>query len=210
MLIQQKNLGLQEYSHVFKNMVDFTANRTIDTSDEIWFVEHPAVFTQGKHGKPEHILNLHDIPIVETDRGGQVTYHGPGQAIIYFLLDVKRNKLGAKKIVSILEQACINMLNNHYKLKAQTIDGAHGIYIDNKKIASLGLRIKQGKTYHGIAINTNMDLTPFSYINPCGYSGLEMCQVCDFTTDVSVEEIHKKYAAEFMSLIEKAKSNVYV
>ena len=204
MKIQIKNLGLQDYTSIFNNMIAFTANRTDETFDEIWFVEHPAVFTQGKHGKPENIINLHNIPIVDTDRGGQVTFHGQGQAIIYFLLDVKRNKLGAKRLVDAIEQACINMLNKYYNLKAHTIKNAHGIYVDNKKIASLGLRIKQGKTYHGIAINANMDLTPFSYINPCGYSGLEMCQIADFDTSVSTQAVQEQYHIEFSKLLEKA------
>lgn len=199
--IKLKNLGLQDYSTVFEQMIDFTAKRDNKTIDEVWFVEHPAVFTQGKHGNPGHILDLHGIPIVATDRGGQVTYHGPGQAIIYFLLDVKRNKLGAKNLVSTIEQACINMLGNIYSLKAHTIDNAHGIYIDNAKIASLGLRIKQGKTYHGIAINTNMDLKPFGYINPCGYSGLQMCQISDFNHSVQLKDVQKHFFNEFQKLI---------
>ncbi|QIV94609.1 lipoyl(octanoyl) transferase LipB [Allofrancisella frigidaquae] len=202
MKITKKNLQLQEYSKVFKDMITFTENRTNETTDEIWLVEHPAIFTQGKHGKPEHILNLHNIPIFNTDRGGQVTYHGPGQAVIYFLLDIKKNKFGAKKLVSIIEEACINMLAKHYNLQAHTVENAHGIYINNKKIASLGLRIKQGKTYHGIAINTNMDLTPFSYINPCGYSGLKMCQIADFDNTTSVEKVHNQYYQEFMKSLE--------
>ncbi|KEI35726.1 octanoate-[acyl-carrier-protein]-protein-N-octanoyltransferase [Francisella sp. W12-1067] len=202
MKITKKNLQLQEYSKVFKDMITFTENRTNETTDEIWLVEHPAIFTQGKHGKPEHILNLHNIPIVNTDRGGQVTYHGPGQAVIYFLLDIKRSKFGAKKLVSIVEEACINMLAKHYNLQAHTIENAHGIYINNKKIASLGLRIKQSKTYHGIAINTNMDLTPFSYINPCGYSSLKMCQIADFDNTTSVEKVHNQYYQEFMKSLE--------
>ncbi|MED7819570.1 MULTISPECIES: lipoyl(octanoyl) transferase LipB [unclassified Francisella] len=199
---QQKKLGLQEYSNVFRDMIAFTASRSENTNDEIWLVEHPAVFTQGKHGKPEHILNLHNIPIVETDRGGQVTYHGPGQAVIYFLLDVKRNKLGAKRLVSIIEQTCINVLKKYYNLDAHTIENAHGIYINSKKIASLGLRVKQGKTYHGIAINVDMDLTPFSYINPCGYSGLEMCQISTFVKEANVEKVQIQYIEEFLRLIE--------
>ena len=203
MKIQLKNLALKDYTTVFKDMITFTENRTNETIDEVWFVEHHAVFTQGKHGKPEHIINLHNIPIVDTDRGGQVTYHGQGQAIIYFLLDVKRNKLGAKRLVDTIEQACITMLDKHYNLKAHTIENAHGIYVNNKKIASLGLRIKQGKTYHGIAINANMDLTPFSYINPCGYSGLEMCQIADFDTLVSAQTVQERYYVEFSKLLDK-------
>ncbi|AJC49008.1 lipoyl(octanoyl) transferase LipB [Allofrancisella guangzhouensis] len=201
MKITKKNLGLQEYQKIFEDMINFTVNSTNQTADEIWLVEHHAIFTQGKHGKSEHILNLHNIPIVNTDRGGQVTYHGPGQAVIYFLLDVKRNKIRAKKLISIVEKACLNMLTRYYNLHAHTIENAHGIYIDNKKIASLGLRIKQGKTYHGIAINTNMDLTPFSYINPCGYSNLQMCQIADFNNSASVEKVHEQYYQEFIKLL---------
>ena len=197
-----RDLGLQPYSDVFKQMADFTIERDNTTKDEIWLVEHPSVFTQGKHGKPEHILNPHDIPIVETDRGGQVTYHGPGQAVIYFMLDIKRNKLGAKKLVDIVEQACTNILQKHYNLNSHTIENAHGIYINNKKIASLGLRIKQGKSYHGIAINTKMDLMPFSYINPCGYTNLEMCQLSDFFDRIDVKTVQNQYVNEFIELIE--------
>ena len=200
MSITIKNLGLQEYSKIFQQMVNFTINADDNTTDEIWFVEHPAVFTQGKHGKDEHILNLHNIPIVNTDRGGQITYHAPGQTIIYFLLNIKRRKIGAKNLVCMIEKACINMLAKNYNIKAHTVENAHGIYVNNKKIASLGLRIKQGKSYHGIAINTNMDLTPFSYINPCGYSGLEMCQISDFDKSVSTEKIFKRYTQEFLAL----------
>ncbi len=207
MQIQTKNLGLQDYTSVFNEMTNFTLNRTNETTDEVWLVEHHAVFTQGKHGNPEHIINLHNIPIVNTDRGGQVTYHGEGQAIIYFLIDVKLNKVGAKKFVDIIEQACILMLEKFYHLKAHTIENAHGIYVENKKIASLGLRIKQGKTYHGIAINTNMDLTPFSYINPCGYSGLEMCQIADFEASVSVQKVQDQYYDEFYKLL---KANIEI
>jgi lipoyl(octanoyl) transferase len=201
MQIKQKYLSLQNYSDIYQDMIEFTTKRTDSTSDEIWLVEHPPVFTQGKHGKDEHILNLHDIPIVETDRGGQVTYHGPGQAIIYFLLDIKRNKIGAKKLVNNIEQACINMLKKHFNIIAHTIENAHGIYVNNKKIASLGLRIKQGRSYHGIAINTNMDLTPFSYINPCGYSNLQMCQIVDFCPNVKVEQVQEYFTQEFLSLL---------
>ncbi len=201
MQINIKYFQNANYKDIFEKMVSFTATRTIDTPDEIWAVEHPAVFTQGKHGKPEHLLNPNNIPVVQTDRGGQITYHGPGQAIIYFMLDIKRQKLGAKKLVETIEQACANTLKTHYSIDTHLIDGAHGIYVNNKKIASLGLRIKQGRTYHGIAINTDMDLTPFNYINPCGYSGLEMCQVSDFDKSVNVESLQQQYIKEFESLL---------
>ncbi|MFC4891521.1 lipoyl(octanoyl) transferase LipB [Pseudofrancisella aestuarii] len=200
MNITKKKLGLKDYSLVFKEMVNFTTNRDAHTKDEVWLVEHPSVFTQGKHGKPEHLINAHNIPVIQTDRGGQITYHGPGQAVIYFLLDIKRLGLGAKKLVSLIEQACSNVLKI-YNIDTHLIDGAHGIYVKNKKIASLGLRVKQGKTYHGIAINVNMDLNPFSFINPCGYSGLEMCQVSDFKDNISIQKIQDEYFEELIKLL---------
>jgi lipoyl(octanoyl) transferase len=203
MKIKINKLGIVNYSHVFNDMVSFTSERNSETIDEVWSVEHYDVFTQGKHGRAEHIIDTHNIPVVQTDRGGQVTYHGPGQAIIYFLLDIKRVKLGAKILVETIEQACANTLKKYYNINTHTIDGAHGIYVDNKKIASLGLRIKQGKTYHGIAINTIMDLKPFSYINPCGYSGLEMCQISDFDKNVTVEKVQEEYISEFIRLIDE-------
>ncbi|APC96273.1 lipoyl(octanoyl) transferase LipB [Francisella frigiditurris] len=199
--IIKRNLGLKDYSLAFEQMVNFTTKRNSYTKDEIWLVEHPPVFTQGKHGKPEHLINAHNIPVIQTDRGGQITYHGPGQAVIYFLLDIKRLGLGAKKLVSLIEQACDNVLKK-YNINTHLIDGAHGIYVKNKKIASLGLRVKQGKTYHGIAINIDMDLSPFSFINPCGYSGLEMCQMSDFEKNISMNKIQEEYSDEFLKLLE--------
>ena len=201
-MIKKINLGLKNYNDVFNDMIEYTALRQqIPQENALWLVEHNPVFTQGKHGKPEHILNLNNIPIIQTDRGGQVTYHGPGQAIIYFLLDIKELSIGAKKLVSLIEEACANVLAKNYGIKTHLIDGAHGIYVDNKKIASLGLRIKQGKTYHGIAINTKMDLTPFNYINPCGYQNLQMCQISDFDENVTIENVLNQYADEFIRLI---------
>ena len=203
-MIKKINLGLKNYNDVFNDMIKYTALRQQTPQENVlWLVEHSPVFTQGKHGKPEHILNLNNIPIVQTDRGGQVTYHGPGQAIIYFLLDIKELSIGAKKLVSLIEKACANVLAKNYGIKTHLIDGAHGIYVDNKKIASLGLRIKQGKTYHGIAINTKMDLTPFNYINPCGYQNLQMCQISDFDENVTVDNVLNQYADEFIKLCDE-------
>lgn len=197
-----KNLGLQEYKKIFKDMIEFTSLRSSKTKDEIWLLEHYPVFTQGRHGKSEHILNTNNIPIISTDRGGQVTYHAPGQVIIYFLFDIKKNKIGVKKLISIIELACINMFNKYFNFKSHTINGANGIYVNNKKIASIGLRIKQGKSYHGIAINTKMDITPFKYINPCGFSNLKMCQLSDFYKDNdAIKKVQHYYIIEFISLL---------
>ena len=159
-------------------MKDFCNNRTDTTVDEIWFVEHPAVYTQGISGKPEHILNANNIPIVQSDRGGQITYHGPGQLVMYVLLDIKRLGIGVRALVDVLELSTINVLKQ-YGLIANAKKDAPGVYIDEKKIASLGLRVRKGKSYHGLSLNIDMDLSPFSDINPCGYAGLEVTQLTD-------------------------------
>lgn len=157
-------------------MQHFTDTRTPDTTDEIWLLEHPPVFTLGLNGKPEHILDAGDIPVVQCDRGGQVTYHGPGQLIAYLLLDMRRHELGVKALVSMIEQAVINLLEE-YKIHGQRREGAPGIYVEDAKIAALGLRIRKGCSYHGLSLNVDMDLAPFSRINPCGFEGLAADQV---------------------------------
>lgn len=171
-------LGHQDYQQTWQAMIDFTNERTIETEDELWVVEHPGVFTQGIAGKPEHELNIQNIPLIKTDRGGQVTYHGPGQLIIYCLIDLKRNGFGVKKMVSIIENSIIQMLEL-YSIKAHLKDGAPGVYVDHAKIAALGLKVKHGKTYHGLSVNIDMSLSPFSQINPCGYQGLKVTQLSD-------------------------------
>ncbi|SHN90690.1 Octanoate-[acyl-carrier-protein]-protein-N-octan oyltransferase [Bathymodiolus heckerae thiotrophic gill symbiont] len=171
-------LGLQDYQQTWQAMVDFTNQRTIDTEDQLWVVEHPSIFTQGIAGKSEHELAIESIPIVKTDRGGQITYHGPGQLIIYCLIDLKRNSLGIKKMVSIIEISIMQMLEL-YSIKAHLKDGAPGVYVDHAKIAALGLKVKHAKTYHGLSVNINMDLSPFEQINPCGYQGLKVTQLSD-------------------------------
>ncbi|WP_151192776.1 lipoyl(octanoyl) transferase LipB [Cysteiniphilum sp. JM-1] len=193
MSILIKNLGLQDYESVYQSMIEFTQSRTEDTQDQIWLVEHPAVFTQGRHGKPEHIINPKNIPVIQSDRGGQVTYHGPGQAVIYFLFDLKRLNLGVKDFVCTIEKSCMHLLKT-YGISSHTIENAPGIYVDQAKIASLGLRVKKGLTYHGLAINVNMDLTPFSYINPCGYQGLKMTQIHAYNPKVSITYVLNDYA----------------
>lgn len=165
-------------------MQQFTQNRTLRTEDEIWLVEHFPVFTLGLNGRREHLLNVGNIPVVQTDRGGQVTYHGQGQAIVYVLLDLKRLNLNSQQIVSLLENAMIQTLAD-FEISAIAKADARGVYVENKKIGSIGLRIKKNGCYHGLSLNNNMDLTPFKLINPCGYTNLEMTQVADF--DVTIE-----------------------
>jgi len=188
MQILLKNLGLQDYTPIWQQMQQFTATRTSETVDEIWIVEHPPVYTLGLNGKPEHLLNPGQIPVVETDRGGQVTYHGPGQLIVYLLVDVKRLKLGPRQLVAVLENAMINTLAQ-YGIGSQAKAKAPGVYIDDKKIGSVGLRIKKGCSYHGLSLNNQMDLSPFQGINPCGYAGLEVTQLADQGVDILTHEL---------------------
>ena len=171
-----KHLGRVAYEPTWRAMQDFTAQRGPDTPDEIWLLEHPPVFTLGLAGKREHILQATDIPIIPIDRGGQVTYHGPGQIVAYLLLDLKRRGYGVRELVNRMEQAIIDLLAE-FDIEGKRRDKAPGVYVDEKKIAALGLRIKHGMSYHGLALNVDMDLTPFSYINPCGYEGLEVTQL---------------------------------
>ncbi|UOO83125.1 lipoyl(octanoyl) transferase LipB [Uruburuella testudinis] len=172
------SLGLADYAPVFEAMKTFNAGRNEATEDELWVVEHPPVFTQGLAGKPEHLLIRDDIPVVQIDRGGQITYHGPGQLVIYTLIDFKRRKTSVRHIVSALENSIIATLAE-YGINAAADPARPGVYVGAKKIASLGLRIKNGAVYHGLALNINMDLTPFTHINPCGYAGMEMTQMAD-------------------------------
>lgn len=196
-MITVRSLGLQPYQKIWEAMKQFTIEREPTTHDELWLLEHPAVYTQGQAGKPEHILNPQSIPIVQTDRGGQVTYHGPGQLVIYTLLDIQRRGLGVRTLVTYLEQVLIHVLS-HYHINATIQCGAPGVYVDDKKIASIGLRVKNGRTYHGIALNVAMDLSPFEGINPCGYKTLKMTQISDFMKSVSVDEIGQLFVQEFL------------
>jgi lipoyl(octanoyl) transferase len=173
-----RNLGLQHYQTTWQAMQRFTLDRNAQTPDELWIVEHSPVYTLGLNGKREHLLNTGSIPVINSDRGGQVTYHGPGQLVIYTLLDVKRLKLGVRQLVSILEQAMINGLAQ-YGITAVARADAPGVYVDDKKIGSIGMRIKKNCSYHGLSLNNHMDLSPFDHINTCGYSGLEVTQVSD-------------------------------
>ena len=170
-----KTLGLSDYQTTWQAMKDFTDSRNEQTRDEIWLLQHPPVFTQGIAGKPEHLLLDQGIALVKTDRGGQITYHGPGQIIAYLLLDIRRLKLGVRELVRLMESAVIGLLED-YRVNAAGRIEAPGVYVGNAKIASLGLKIRKNFCYHGIALNVDMDLTPFSYINPCGYQGLKVTQ----------------------------------
>ena len=169
-------LGRQDYQTTWQAMRDFTSTRTDDTPDEVWLLEHHPVFTQGQNGKPEHVLNPGTIPIVQTDRGGQVTYHGPGQLMAYLLIDLKRKSLHVREFVTAIEDSVIAMLQQ-FNITAEAKRDAPGVYINGDKICSIGLRIRRGNSYHGIAFNINMDLEPFQRINPCGFSQLRMTQL---------------------------------
>lgn len=189
MSIEIKKLGLQDYQTTWQAMQDFTAQRQADTADQIWILEHPPVFTQGLNGQSKHIQQpLGDIPLVQSDRGGQVTYHAPGQLIIYTLIDLKRRQLGVRAFVSLLEQACIAQLAD-MGISAQSRKDAPGIYVEGQKIASLGLKIKRQCSYHGLALNVNMDLRPFQRITPCGLNGMQMTQVSQFDPTQTVESL---------------------
>ncbi|MEI7950246.1 MAG: lipoyl(octanoyl) transferase LipB [Gammaproteobacteria bacterium] len=173
-----RSLGLRPYADVLADMHAFTAERTPDTVDELWLLQHERVFTQGQAGKAEHVLNAGDIPVIQSDRGGQVTYHGPGQLIVYFLLDVRRREAGVRTLVDLIEQSLLRVLAS-YGIEAELRKSAPGVYVDNRKIAALGLRIRRGCSLHGLSFNIDMDLAPFARINPCGYAGLECTQLRD-------------------------------
>lgn len=188
-------LGRRDYAPVFEEMKRFNDERTADTEDELWVVEHNPVFTQGLASKPEHLLIRDDIPVVQIDRGGQITYHGPGQLVIYTMINFKRHKTSVRNIVSALENSIIATLAE-YGIEAAADPKRPGVYVGERKIASLGLRIKDGSVYHGLALNVNMDLSPFTHINPCGYAGMEMTQIADFVQPCpTLDEVAQKLTA---------------
>ncbi len=173
-----RHLGLEDYEPVWRRMQAFTRERDEATADEIWLVEHPPVFTQGQAGKAEHILAPGDIPVIQVDRGGQVTYHGPGQMVMYPLIDLNRLGIGVRQFVTRLEQ-CIIDFSATFGIQAERLPNAPGVYVEGRKLASLGLRVKRGRSFHGVAFNINMDLEPFSRINPCGFANLQVTQLVD-------------------------------
>ena len=201
-----KTLGLCDYQTTWQAMKDFTQHRSEQTHDEIWLLQHPPVFTQGIAGKPEHLLHDHGIAVIKTDRGGQITYHGPGQVIAYLLLDIRRLKLGVRELVRQMENTVIGVLED-YHVEAAGRAEAPGVYVGEAKIASLGLKIRKNFCYHGIALNVDMDLTPFSYINPCGYQGLQVTQTKDLGIPDGVEILSVKLANRLQEQLLKKSIN---
>ena len=181
-----KSLGVSNYLEILAAMKDQLQSE--DFQNEIWLLEHPPIFTLGTAADKNHVLNPKNIPVVQSDRGGEVTYHGPGQLVIYFMIDIKKSDLGPRSLVTNLQKFTQSLLAE-YSIKSDFIEGAPGVYVNKKKIASIGLRISKGKTYHGISINVDMDLKPFSYINPCGYEGLEVTQMKDFKKNITMKEV---------------------
>lgn len=188
MQIIHRYLGLQDYERTWQAMRHFTGSRTPETTDEIWIVEHKPVYTLGLNGKREHLLSTGSIPVIQSDRGGQVTYHGPGQLVIYPLLDLKRLKLGVRQLVTLLEQAMIETLARQ-GIKANSRADAPGVYVAGKKIGSIGIRIKKNASYHGLSLNNQLDLSPFNHINTCGYPGLEVTRLADLGVTISNTEL---------------------
>jgi lipoyl(octanoyl) transferase len=195
-----RSLGRVEYEATWRAMQAFTAQRTPETADEIWLLEHPPVYTQGQAGKPEHLLAATDIPVIPIDRGGQITYHGPGQAVAYVLVDLRRRAYGIRELVSRMEEAVIELLAVQ-RVNASRMAGAPGVYVDGAKIAALGLRVKQGCTYHGLALNVDMDLSPFALINPCGYAGMRVTQCRDLGVAGSSQEVGRALGETLLDTI---------
>ncbi|OOZ39922.1 octanoyltransferase [Solemya pervernicosa gill symbiont] len=186
-----RRLGQRDYEPVWREMESFTFTRTPDTIDELWRVEHPPIFTLGLNGKNEHLLNPGDIPVINVDRGGQVTYHGPGQIVIYTLLDLRRLGIGVRELVTHLEQSIIALLAD-YDVEAAARKDAPGVYVAKQKIAALGLRVKRGCSYHGLSLNVDMELEPFSRINPCGYADMAVTQMADLGITASVDQVAER------------------
>lgn len=199
-------LDLVEYEPTWQAMKQFTAARNTDTPDEIWLLQHSPIYTQGLAGKPEHLLRANNIPVVKIDRGGQITYHGPGQIVAYLLLDLRRWKLNVRELVRLMEQAVIDLLAQH-GVEAQGREDAPGVYVGDAKIASLGLKIKHGCCYHGIALNVDMDLSPFASINPCGYAGLRVTQTRDVGINASQDELEQQLARNLLALLQQHQSS---
>jgi len=197
-----KRLGRVDYEPTFRAMQDFTATRSAETPDELWVVEHPPVYTLGQAGKPEHILRDVGIPTIKIDRGGQVTYHGPGQVVIYLLLDLSRLKIKVRELVTAIEQGVIDLLAA-YGVAAARRDGAPGVYVGDAKVAALGLRIRNGCSYHGVSLNVDMDLSPFAAINPCGYAGLKVIQTKDLNIPLTAHEAGEQLSQHLLQQLDK-------
>ncbi|MDY7562010.1 lipoyl(octanoyl) transferase LipB [Pseudomonas sp. 10B1] len=198
-----RELGEVAYEPTWHAMQRFTESRVHDVADEVWLVQHAPVFTQGQAGKAEHLLLPGDIPVVQVDRGGQVTYHGPGQLVVYLMLDVRRLGFGVRELVSRIERSLIALLAS-YDVEAVAKKDAPGVYVDEAKIASLGLRIRNGYSFHGLALNVDMDLEPFRRINPCGYAGLAMTQLCDHAGPIEFAEVSARLRAQLVKHLDYA------
>ena len=195
-----RHLGMRDYVGVWRAMQDFTDQRVAGTPDELWLLEHPAVFTLGQAGRAEHVLDPGDIPVIKVDRGGQVTFHGPGQLVAYLLLDLRAAGLGIKRLVHLLEQAVVALLAG-YGIASSPRSDAPGVYVEGAKIASLGLRVRRGCSFHGLALNVDMDLEPFTRINPCGYPGLAVTQIAERNGPVELTRVAADLAAEIALLL---------
>ena len=205
-MIKVRSKGLQDYLITWEEMKSFTENRDSDTLDELWTLEHNSVFTQGLSGKSKHLLKETQIPIIQSDRGGQITYHAPGQLIIYCLIDIKRLGIGIKKMVSMIEQSLIELLSS-YDITAHTLKGAPGVYVNDSKIAALGLKVKHGRTYHGLSLNIDMDLSPYTLINPCGYSDLKVTQMRNLTNNIlNISDIKHELSEYLIDLVTKSQN----
>lgn len=195
-----KQLGRTDYEPVWESMKQFTHQRDENTQDEFWITEHHAVYTQGLNGRKEHLLSTSAIPVVQVDRGGQVTYHGPGQLVLYTLLDLNRLGIGIRQLVTAIERAIMNLLHS-YGIDSHAKKTAPGVYIGQAKIAALGLRIRKGYCYHGLSLNLEMDLKPFSGINPCGFEGLEVTQLSDHVNNYTTEQVQSELCAQLIQTI---------
>jgi len=205
-----RELGQVDYQPTWHAMQRFTDSRSADTPDEIWLLEHAPVFTQGQAGKAEHVLFPGDIPVVQVDRGGQVTYHGPGQLVAYLLLDVRRSGIGVRELVSRIERSLIDLLAS-YGVSANAKPDAPGVYVDGAKIASLGLRIRNGRSFHGLALNVDMDLQPFQRINPCGYAGMAMTQLADQVAEpVDISDVSARLREQLVKHLDYAQQQSLV
>ena len=196
MRLHVHHLGLQSYDDIWNDMQQFTENRTSHTDDEIWFVQHPPVYTLGTNGKVEHIHDARAIPVIHVDRGGQVTYHGPGQLVVYVLLDIKRLNIGVRALVTQLELAVIELLSG-YGIDAVARSDAPGVYVGEEKIAALGLRVRRGCCFHGLALNVDMDLSPYDQINPCGYEGLKITQMVNLVESPDIDRLADQFKTIF-------------
>ncbi len=203
--MEVKYLGRSDYQNTWDAMRDFTNLRTPETRDELWITEHSPVFTQGLNGRAEHLINPGEIPVVQIDRGGQVTYHGPGQLVLYCLLDISRLGLGVKGLVAKIEKSVIDLLNS-YQIEAHTRQRAPGVYVGSAKIAALGLRIRKGCCYHGLSLNIDMDLEPFTRINPCGYEGLAVTQLRDLGVSDGIEQVGHSLTDVFIGNLSEKES----